>query len=106
MTNAGVANPEMTFADTSGDPVPKRRKQSKAGKAPKASKAVEAEDERDAEAAAAELDETAHSGSLKAADSEPAELARTGAAEVAADAEVSIAEPPGTVRGSSGPKGP
>lgn len=67
----------MTFADTSDIPVPKRRKQSKAGKTGEEDHGV---------AAAASLEE---------ADTEPQELTCTGAAEVAADADVSIASPQG-----------
>lgn len=77
MCAPGVANPEMTFADMSDVPVPKRRKQSKAGKA--------GEEDHGGEAAA----------SLEEADTEPQELTRTGAAEVAADADVSIVSPQG-----------
>ena len=83
----------MTFADTSEDPVPKRRKQSKARKAGKAGEEEQAE-----EAAAAAVNDASRSGSaagLGEAASEPAELTRTGAAEVAADADVSIASPQG-----------
>ena len=78
----------MTFADMPEDPVPKRRKQSKARKAGKAG-----EEECGAEAAAVLRSEAGGSGAaagLEEADSEPAELTRTGAAEVAADADVSI----------------
>ena len=80
MCAAGVANPEMTFADTSEDPVPKRQKQSKARKA--------GEEEHGAQAAAAPCGEARGSGAaagLEEATSEPAELTRTGADEVAAD---------------------
>ncbi|KAL3160296.1 hypothetical protein ABBQ38_009688 [Trebouxia sp. C0009 RCD-2024] len=89
----GVANPEMTFADMSEDPVPKRRKQSKARTAGKA-----AEEKKDVEAAAASTAGASRSGTaagLEEAASEPAELTRTGAAEVAADADVSLVSPQG-----------
>ena len=88
-----MANPEMTFADMSEDPVPKRRKQSKARKA-----GIAAVEEHGTEAAAALSGEASGSGAaagLEEAYSEPAELTRTGAAEVAADADVSIS-PQGT----------
>lgn len=91
--SAGVANPEMTFADMSEDPVPKRRKQSKARTAGKA-----AEEKKDVEAAAASTAGASRSGTaagLEEAASEPAELTRTGAAEVAADADVSLVSPQG-----------
>lgn len=84
MCAAGVANPEMTFADTSEDPVPKRRKQSKARKA--------GEGEHAAQASAAPCGEARGSeaaAGLEEATLEPAELTRTGAAEVAADADIS-----------------
>ena len=88
MCTPGVANPEMTFADTSEGPVPKRPKQSKACKAGKAG-----EEEHAARAAAVlsgEARGSAAAAGLEEAYSEPAELTRTGAAEVAADADVSI----------------
>lgn len=90
MYGAGVANPEMTFADTSQDPVPKRRKQTKAGKAGKAG-----EEGQGAEAAVAAVGHAGTAAGAEEAASEPAELTRTGAAEVAIDADVSIVAPQG-----------
>lgn len=88
---AGVANSEMTFGDTSEAPASK--KQRKAGKAGKKS---QPEEDKGEEAAAAM--KTSPSGSNatggmaepEIADSEPAELTRTGAAEVVADADASV----------------
>lgn len=93
---AGVANPEMTFADMSEEPVPKRRKQSKARTAGKAGK--EEQDTDAAAAAAASNDSASRSGTAAGPEtsaSEPAELTRTGAAEVAADADGCIVSPQG-----------
>lgn len=90
MYGAGVANPEMTFADTSQDPVPKRRKQTKAGKAGKAG-----EEGQGAEAAVAAVGHAGTAAGAEEAASEPAELTRFGAAEVAIDADVSIVAPQG-----------
>ena len=87
---AGVANPEMTFADVSEDPIPKRRKQSKAGKKSKADEEGQTED-----AVPADVDAAILSASLGTTVTEPAQLSRTGAAEVAADAEAGVASPPG-----------
>ena len=70
----GVANPEMTFGDEIQDPKPKRKR--------KADKAIEA-----GSAGTAGIAGTAADG---AAASEPAELTRTGAAEVVADADLSV----------------
>ena len=67
----GVANSEMTFGDEIQDPKPKRQR--------KADKAIEAGSAGIADPAAGE-----------AAASEPAELTRTGAAEVVADADSSV----------------
>lgn len=60
----------MTFGDEIQDPAPKRREAGKKGKA--------AQQEEDAGAA------------VEMPDSEPAELSRMGAAEVAADADASL----------------
>ena len=57
----------MTFGDEIQDPAPKRRKAGRKGK--------DAQQEEDA------------GGAVVMSDSEPAELSRTGAAEVAADAD-------------------
>ena len=78
----------MNFGDVSEAPKPKRRKASKAGKSGKAAAHKEGE-----EAVAMEdspsgtnADASGEPASSELADSEPAELTRTGAAEVVADA--------------------
>ena len=86
MKCAGVANSDKTFADTSEDPVPKHRKQRKAGTA-----AAEEDQTQEAAGAAGKGAKSDQGLSLGQGDSEPAELGRTAAAEVAADADVSIA---------------
>lgn len=85
---AGVTNPEMTFGDELQDPPPKRRR--KEGKAAAA------------EAAAAQADAAEPSGA-ELADSEPAELTRTGAAQVVADADATIPTSTGKDAGSIKP---
>jgi hypothetical protein len=86
---AGVANSEMTFGDEIQDPAPKRRKAGRKGKA--------AQQEEDAEGAVVSM-QPSPSGTgavalrpaAEMSDSEPAELSRTGAAEVAADADATL----------------
>ena len=82
MLFAGVANPEMTFGGVSEAPVPKRRRKAiKAGSQPSEGQPGAALQTSPSGAQQSDL-------ASEAADSEPAELMRAGAADVVADADL------------------
>ena len=98
---SGAANPEMTFGDEIQDPKPKRRR--KAGKAGKAGTADD-EEAGTSTAGIAEASQPSSSGLAagnELADSEPAELTRTGAADVVADADKTVPRSTGDVWSST-----
>ncbi|KAL0017809.1 hypothetical protein WJX77_008582 [Trebouxia sp. C0004] len=97
----GVANSEMTFGDEIQDPAPKRRKAGRKSKA--------AQQEEAAGGAVASMGPSPsndHAVALSSAaempDSEPAELSRTGAAAVAADAAATLPSSQGQGKGGPG----